>query len=193
MENNNFLINKENLLFMHHGKLKVCKKWKLQSEIWCHVHMVPSAHTDPRSTMCKPLFWHASVCVLFLLLCTCASRMPVQVNHVSSCRPNGFAVLPLDIITHSSFVQKQVVATSMCCYLHPALSNGLICSHTPMILLTISVRLCVVNRTVLGCLSYVVTTHISWMAVGPQINTCMVGRVARLTFECKPKQYQKKR
>jgi len=77
-----------------------------------------------------------------------------------SCRHKGFAILPLDIITHSSFVRKQVVATSMCCYLSPALSNGLISSHALVILLSISVRLCVVNHTLLNCLSYVVTTRI---------------------------------
>jgi len=86
-----------------------------------------------------------------------------------SCRRNTFAILPLDNITHGSFVRKQVVATSMCCYLSSALPNGIICSHVLMILLSISVRLFAVNRTVLSCplddlcsclSSYVVTTHI---------------------------------
>jgi len=106
--------------------------------------------------------------------------MPVKVNHVSSCRPNRFAVLPLDIITHSSFVRKQVVATSMCCYLSPALSNGLICSHTLMILLSSSLRLCVVNHTVLICLSCYDHTYHEWR-LDHRLITYMVGPQSHCT------------
>jgi len=124
----------------------------------------------PRSRGTQCTYWSAvhyvkttvlaCKCVLFLVLCACASRMPVQVNRVLSCRSNRLAVLPLDITTHSSLVRKQVFAISMCCYLSSVLSNGVICSHALVILRSISVRLCVVNRTVLSYRSaYVVTIH----------------------------------
>jgi len=95
-------------------------------------------------------------------------RGPLCENHcfrmqlrAFSCRHNEFALLPLDI-THGSFVRKQVVATSICCYLSLALSNGLICSHALKILFSISVRPFVANRTVLSCISCCDHTYHKW-------------------------------
>jgi hypothetical protein len=107
MENNNFFFTLRRRYFIYAPQKVKCKKWKLLSAIWYHVYVVPVAHTDLRSTMWKSLFWQASAGVLLSLLFACASRMPVQVNRISSCRPNMFTILPLDIITHSSFVRKQ--------------------------------------------------------------------------------------
>jgi len=118
--------------------------------------------------LCK--FLHCNNCMSCMFL-TC---------YTSYCLVTASRIYGIYICMYSPFVQKQVVAASMWCYLSPALSKGLICSHALIILLSISVRLCVVYHTILTCLSYVIATHItdyntSWMAVGPQINTCMVG------------------